>query len=195
MKTAFELYTSAQDVRVITIDKLGPVLTALGAHDLSPDDIQKLFKLSDLDGSKTISFREFLIAIAMGYYLRDDIDAEKEQSPNFMENRKGFRVIQDAFNKIDADHGGTVDPLELKQALFDVADGEESKEILENRFKELDFNGDRRIELPEFVYGFANWVGVTEDADDDVDDPETVNNTSSNVRTPVIPDDEKLASP
>jgi len=30
------------------------------------------------------------------------------------------------------------------------------------RFKELDFDGNKDIEYPEFVYGFSAWVGLAE---------------------------------
>lgn len=165
----------------ITAAQLGQVLKAMGAHDLTDQDIRELFTLSDLDGSKSISFREFLIAIAVGYYLRKGLDPSKEHAPHFVENYKGFKVIQDAFDKIDSDHGGTVDVLELKQALFDVAEGEEDNEILEARFKELDFDGSDSITFPEFLYGFANWVGVTDGEDDEYEDNLTENNTNSNL--------------
>ncbi len=177
VKAAWEQQTASVNTTV-SPSELGVLLQAMGAHDLTDNDIQELFKLSDLDGSKSISFREFLIAIAIGYYLRD-LDPSKERSPNFQENQRGFKVIRDAFQKIDADHGGTVDPLELKQALFDVAEGEEDNEILEARFKELDFDGSTDITFPEFLYGFANWVGVTE-GEDDGDDPLAEANSASN---------------
>ena len=34
------------------------------------------------------------------------------------------------------------------------------------RLKELDFNGDKTIEFPEFVWGITAWVGMDPDGDD-----------------------------
>ena len=65
----------------------------------------QLFRISDLDGSKSISFREFIIAVAIGYYLKPGVETQADD-PNFQENRRAFKVVQDAFNKIDADGGG-----------------------------------------------------------------------------------------
>jgi hypothetical protein len=90
-KTDEKLRTGASKNKKITVDKLGPVLTAIAHKDFSPAEVKELFSqrfvtmpphctvlrlsnvaliISDLDGSKTIEFREFLIAIAVGYFLK-----------------------------------------------------------------------------------------------------------------------------
>ena len=82
-----------------------------------------------------------------------------QRGPDFEETQKGFKVVEHFFKKIDRDNGGSVDPQELKAALFEAsADGGTSQEILEARFKELDFNGDGNIEFPEFLYCMTKWV-------------------------------------
>merc|ERR1719244_1716294 len=54
---------------------------------------------------------------------------------------------------------------ELKEAFLAM---KEDDLILE-RLKELDFNGDSAIEFPEFVWGLSAWVGMDEHHDDDID--------------------------
>ena len=137
--------------------QLRQVMEDLGARDLGDDEIAKLFDMADLDKSKSVEFREFLIAVSVGYYLKEDVVSDHLM---FEENKRGFQVVKNAFEKIDIDHGGSVDIAELKKALFDVASSEESTDILENRFKELDFDSDGDIYFPEFLYGFVEWVGM-----------------------------------
>ena len=61
------------------------------------------------------------------------------------------QVVKEAFEKIDSDHGGTVDVKELKKALFQTANSRQSREILEARFSELDFDSSGEVTLPEFM--------------------------------------------
>lgn len=192
VRHVYDSLVSSKGLENLPADKLGVALGALGATHLSQDEIRNLFQLSDLDHSAAISFREFLIAVALGYYLRKDLDETKEiaeKGSKFAETLRGFKIIQEAFKKIDKDGGGTLDPKELKDALFEVGSGSTtSKEILEARFRELDFDGSKEIEFREFVYGFAAWVGLSEDEDEeDEDDGLTESNTNSNVH----PVDEK----
>eukprot|EP01006_Ploeotia_vitrea_P051048 TRINITY_DN67520_c5_g3_i1.p1 TRINITY_DN67520_c5_g3~~TRINITY_DN67520_c5_g3_i1.p1 ORF type:complete len:255 (+),score=133.30 TRINITY_DN67520_c5_g3_i1:80-844(+) len=171
VKKVFESARVDMDVEFITADRLRPCLEALGASKMTEEEIHELFKTSDLDKSKEISWREFIIAVGVGFYLKTDKDSpEAKQAPQFVENQAGFRVIEEAFKKIDVDNSGEVDAAELKEALFDVAGGSNSSEILEARFAELDFNADGSIEFPEFMYGFANWVGIVDDDEDDDSD-------------------------
>lgn len=169
IKRAFYKFTLSSTDHHIPSERLGEVLKALGAHDLSEANIQQLLQDASLSKSNQISFREFLIAIAEGYYLREDLKAEEEskRNPNFMEVQRGFKVVEEAFRRIDADHGGTVNPAELKAALFNLHDNEATSDILEARFKELDFDGDKDIRFPEFLYGFATWVGYDDEEEEE----------------------------
>eukprot|EP00490_Sorites_sp_Unknown_P029782 CAMPEP_0114661296 /NCGR_PEP_ID=MMETSP0191-20121206/22165_1 /TAXON_ID=126664 /ORGANISM="Sorites sp." /LENGTH=77 /DNA_ID=CAMNT_0001893295 /DNA_START=651 /DNA_END=887 /DNA_ORIENTATION=+ len=40
-------------------------------------------------------------------------------------------------------------------------------DLIDQRLGELDFNGDKDVEFPEFVWGLSAWVGIFEDDDDD----------------------------
>ena len=69
MRASFEKYAHSGDL--INVQKLGEFLHSVGAKNLSDQEIQRLFNLANLDHSKSITFRELLIAIAIGYYLRE----------------------------------------------------------------------------------------------------------------------------
>lgn len=162
-------HTAGQGIKEeISCDRLADVLNHVvgdGDKKFTEDESKALFSIADLDASKSLAFREFLISIAMGYYLSPD-KSKEGQSETFRMIQKGFKVVEKAFHDIDADGGGSIDAEELKAALFATATVD-NQDVLEARFKELDFNGDGDIMLPEFVYGMVSWVGFGEDDDED----------------------------
>jgi Ca2+-binding EF-hand superfamily protein len=150
------------DMEAITLDKLHSILCMIGEKkQWTNEEVLDLFHLADLDKSKTISFREFLIAIAIGYFLK----VEDSTDPTFLEIQRGFKVVQDAFKEMDTDNSNSVDAAELKKALFDTVLDTNSpmaaknhQELLEKRFAELDFDHDGDIYFTEFLFGFVGWV-------------------------------------
>jgi calcium-binding protein CML len=163
------------------------MLDELGAKDVSDGELQALVAKADLDDSQNIGFREFLIAVALGYYLKEDVPDEK-QGENFAAVRKGFVVVRQAFDMIDIDHGGTVDPEELKVALFGMSTTVDAG-VLEDRFGELDFDHDGAIDFPEFLHGFVSWINMSDDEEDDGDfsTNDTDENTQVNSARAITP--------
>lgn len=80
-------------------------------------------------------------------------------------------MVKKAFNDMDADKGGSIDIPELKSALFATANSDNA-DVLEARFKELDFDGDGDIMLPEFLYGMVSWVGFADDIEEEQEEAE-----------------------
>ena len=148
--------------KIISRDKIREVLQAMCKEkEFTDEEAMELFNIADMDGSKGLTFREFLISMAMGYYLKVQSD-----DPGFRQIQKGFRVVEKAFKDMDADKGGSIDTAELKTAMFATANSRDL-EVLEARFKELDFDGDGDIMLPEFMYGMVSWVGFADDLDEE----------------------------
>jgi len=75
------------------------------------------------------------------------------------------QVIEDLFRAIDVDNSKFIDISELKKALFEVSSGFDA-EIVDSRMKELDFNNDKEIDFPEFIFGIVAWVGYDDDDDE-----------------------------
>lgn len=125
------------------------------------DELHEMFHIADLNGDKLISFREFLIDIAIGYYLKLTTDDEE-----ILKIQSGFKVVETAFKHIDSDGSGSIDVAEMKNALF-IGQSGSDQEILEERFKELDFNADGKVELPEFIFTMVSWVGFQDEEEDD----------------------------
>jgi len=161
------VFDEAQSEQVSTAE-VRPLLVKLGASVSILDDaeIERITQTANLDGDNGIDFREFLIAAAIGCFLHDKID-HTAQSEEFQKVRRGFMVAKEAFDFIDTDKSGEIDFDELKKAFSAMKSDDET---VKARFEELDFNKDKNIEFPEFVYGITVWVGMDEDGDDDFAD-------------------------
>lgn len=165
-KRVFEEHADSE-TKTIPKSAVGAVLLELGARPetLSKGSVENIIEKANLDGDDVIDFKEFLIAAAVGCFLRADPETE-DLSACFLSIRKGFEAAKEAFGKIDKDGSGEIEFQELKEAFLAM---KEDDLILE-RLKELDFNGDATIEFPEFVWGLSAWVGMDEHADSDFDE-------------------------
>lgn len=104
----------------LTPDQLGDCLKSLTGRIFTQKEVLSLFSSSDLDGSRSITFREFLIAVAMGYFLKDSgIVARRPQQPTSPINgeknkrrtvsskrRSTGRASQNTFNMIKTEVNG-----------------------------------------------------------------------------------------
>ena len=120
-------------------------------YDHNQANYHIVFQKFDEDGSGTIDAGEMARALAhMGLKLPK-------------------ATIALLMRKYDADGSGEIDFDELKEAFLTASQG---GELAEARMKELDFNGDNDISLPEFIYGISSWVGMDDDVEEHVDEEE-----------------------
>merc|ERR1712228_294162 len=166
----------------VPLSEIKPLLISLGANEsqLTEDEIARIVDIANLDGDDNIDFKEFLIAAAIGCFLKDVDNENKNMDDNFLKIRKGFLVAKEAFSYIDEDGSGEIDFDELKQAFSSM---KYNDDLIEQRFKELDFDGDKNIEFPEFVWGITAWVGMDDDDALDIDnfEDEDVNTEANRV--------------
>ena len=83
-------------------------------------------------------------------------------SPQHLEIQRGFRVVYQAFKDMDEDCSGMITHDELKHALFAATNLKNDAGVLEDRFRELDFDDSGEIGLNEFIYGVCSWVGIND---------------------------------
>jgi len=178
-KRVFEKYCD-EETATIPKNKVSEVLAELGARQetLGSGSMEMIIQKANLDGDEVIDFKEFLIAAAVGCFLRAN-PATEDLSPCFLSIRKGFEAAKEAFGKIDKDGSGEIEFQELKEAFLAMKEDD----LIMERLRELDFNGDKAIEFPEFVWGLSAWVGMDEELDedesiqnmDDIEDGENMN--------------------
>lgn len=142
------------------VDAAAPV--ALSSNSSPLQSYASASSSSSSRSSQTITFKEFLTAVAIGYFLSYDYPSDTA----FTEIQRGFKAVEKAFRDMDDDQSNSVDAQELKNALFSASSLGTSNEILELRFKELDFNADGDVSLPEFMYCLLSWVGFADEEED-----------------------------
>jgi len=169
-KRVFEQHADPQ-TNTIPKSEVITVLIELGAkpESFNQGSVEDIINKANLDGDDVIDFKEFLIAAAVGCFLRAD-PTTTALSPCFLSIRKGFEAAKEAFGKIDKDGSGEIEFQELKEAFLAMKEDD----LIMERLRELDFNGDKSIEFPEFVWGLSAWVGMDEDLDEEEDASERV---------------------
>merc|ERR1712154_250960 len=162
----------------VPLSEVKPLLISLGADEseLTADEISRITATANLDGDDNIDFKEFLIAAAIGCFLKEENEANGDEK--FAKIRKGFLVAKEAFSFIDEDGSGEIDFDELKMAFSSM---KYNDDLIEQRFKELDFDGDKAIEFPEFVWGITAWVGMDDDDNFDEYGDEDANTEANRV--------------
>jgi len=182
-RTAFDKY--ANNLNVISKVNVKSILLELGGKPeiLTDEEIERIVKVSNTNNrDDKMNFRTFLIAIAIGYFLKFD---PNEQSNEFVTIRKGFDVAKEAFGKINTDGSGKISFEELKTAFLSMREDD----LIQERLRELGFNGSKEIEFPDFVYGISAWVGMDDD-DDNASDQNFQNNGYSTSNVDTLNDDD-----
>ncbi len=98
-KRVFEQHAD-RDTNTIPKSQVITVLIELGAdpESFTKGSVEEIVQKANLDGDDVIDFKEFLIAAAVGCFLRAD-PSTTELSPCFLSIRKGFEAAKEAFGK------------------------------------------------------------------------------------------------
>ncbi|GLJ26211.1 hypothetical protein SUGI_0503050 [Cryptomeria japonica] len=147
----------------IDLDKLKRGFQELHVS-LTDQEIKELYQECDMDESRGIDFKEFIVLLALIYLLEDSF-AKSHLLP---ELEVSFKTIVDTFMFFDKDGDGYVRKNEIVQAINDIGPGQRTSgsDIALKRFEEMDWNKDGAVSLKEFLFAFINWVSV-EDGNDD----------------------------
>ncbi|KAK4878432.1 hypothetical protein RN001_010938 [Aquatica leii] len=154
-REAFRLFDKDGDGS-ITKEELGRVMRSFGQFARS-EELEQMLSEVDVDGDGNVSFEEFVeIAWSAGAGRDHVISTEEEE-----------KELRDAFRVFDKHNRGYITPSDLRAVLQCL--GEDlSEEEIEAMIKEVDVDGDGRIDFYEFV----NALGEpgTDDSYDDEDE-------------------------
>ncbi|XP_067015135.2 calmodulin isoform X4 [Anabrus simplex] len=150
-REAFRLFDKDNDGS-ITQDELGRVMRSLGQF-AREDELEQMLHEVDIDGDGNVSFEEFVQIVAnMGAATEKTADEEEKE-------------LRDAFRVFDKHNRGYISASDLRAVLQCL--GEDlSEEEIEDMIKEVDVDGDGRIDFYEFVHALG------EPGDDEEDDEE-----------------------
>ncbi|XP_045454338.1 calmodulin-like [Melitaea cinxia] len=153
-REAFRLFDKDGD-GTITKEELGRVMRSLGQF-ARVEELHDMLQEVDSDGDGNVSFEEFvnILSKSMSGAGGGTSSAEQEE-----------RELRDAFRVFDKHNRGYICASDLRAVLQCL--GEDlSEEEIEDMIKEVDSDGDGRIDFLEFVRA----LGEPEDACDDEDD-------------------------
>ena len=147
---------------------------------ISAEDIEKVFNEADIEQNQKLSLKEFIVCLLLGYLLGQiklnvAVEESKESvaaaastgSEDVFEGHA--KEIQFAFNNIigcyllfDVDASGDLSRDEVMKQLHDKSgafkDRGAQKMMSEERWKELDWDGDGHITFREFAWAMQNWI-------------------------------------
>lgn len=152
-REAFRLFDKDGDGS-ITQEELGRVMRSLGQF-AREEELQEMLKEVDIDGDGNFSFEEFVEIVSnMGATSVPTADEEEKE-------------LRDAFRVFDKHNRGFISASDLRAVLQCL--GEDlSEEEIEEMIREVDVDGDGRIDFLEFVRA----LGTPGDEDDEEFDEE-----------------------
>lgn len=156
-REAFRLFDKDGD-GCITKEELGTVMRSLGQF-ARMEELKEMLEEIDVDGDGNVSFDEFV------EILSKMVDEEKSGiNPSEQEERE----LRDAFRIFDKHNRGYITASDLRAVLQCLGENMGEDEI-EDMIKEVDVDGDGRIDFYEFVRA----LGEPEESQDCEDDDES----------------------
>ncbi|CAH0560406.1 unnamed protein product [Brassicogethes aeneus] len=157
-REAFRLFDKDGDGS-ITKEELGRVMRSLGQFART-EELQQMLQEVDVDGDGNVSFEEFVdIAWTAGAGSGPDHILSREEEE---------KELRDAFRVFDKHNRGYITASDLRAVLQCL--GEDlSEEEIEDMIKEVDVDGDGRIDFYEFVNALGE-PGTEDSLDEEEDD-------------------------
>ena len=180
IKTTFT--SNAQEDGSLNIDGLVRAMNVLHGS-MTIEDIKHLFEFVDLDESKSISLKEFLVAMTVGHCL--------DLVPAVVKNADGTQTTEIVTGHLNDEIAVMLDLIVSAWILFDpdgkgflvrssidnilgVHDGNHAKSkgngsgggggfLSQEKWNEMDWDSNGTIDFAEFVFSFASWVDLDED--------------------------------
>ncbi|XP_063628241.1 neo-calmodulin isoform X1 [Cydia splendana] len=156
-REAFRLFDKDGD-GTITKEELGRVMRSLGQF-ARVEELQDMLQEVDSDGDGNVSFEEFVSILSKSMSVGSGASSAEQEE----------RELRDAFRVFDKHNRGYICASDLRAVLQCL--GEDlSEEEIEDMIKEVDSDGDGRIDFLEFVRA----LGEPEDACDEEDEDDVI---------------------
>jgi calcium-binding protein CML len=178
VKTVFKRF-DADGSNSIDHSELMEALKVLG-NDVSADDVEKVFHEADIYANNKLSEKEFIVCLVLGYVLgqlklstaeddaagttesgssnEDGFDGQSEKLKWAFNNMIGTYLLFDVDASGDLSREEVMGQLHARKGVF--ADSAARTMMSEERWNELDWDGDGQISFREFIWAFQSWISV-----------------------------------
>ncbi|KAK2583157.1 hypothetical protein KPH14_009180 [Odynerus spinipes] len=153
-REAFNLFDKDGDGN-ITKEELGRVMRSLGQFARA-EELNTMLQEIDIDGDGTVSFEEFVEIVS---------NIGDEDSGTLADQDQEEQELRDAFRVFDKRNRGYITASDLRVVLQCLGEDLGEEEI-EDMIKEVDVDGDGRIDFYEFVNALGE-SGIDEDEEDE----------------------------
>uniref|UniRef100_A0A8D8WFF9 Calmodulin n=1 Tax=Cacopsylla melanoneura TaxID=428564 RepID=A0A8D8WFF9_9HEMI len=163
-KEAFRLFDKDGDGS-ITKEELGRVMRSLGQF-AREEELQRMLEEVDINGDGYFSFEEFVEIVYNMGATTEEKTADQEE-----------KELRDAFRVFDKHNRGYISASDLRAVLQCL--GEDlSEEEIEDMIKEVDVDGDGRIDFNEFVHALGE-PSDGFDEEEEEEDPSGLNQVAT----------------
>lgn len=141
--------------------------------NLSEEEVKAYYAESDMDSSRGIELKEFIVVLALVYLVGTGAGT-CEASGSRMglpELEAAFETIADCFVLLDRDGDGYVSKKEMIYAINEGSPGSSKTgdKLGVKRFEEMDWDRDGNISFKEFLFAFTSWVGLEQEEEEEAE--------------------------
>jgi calcium-binding protein CML len=137
--------------------------------NLTHEEVKKVYQESDFDGNQGIDFKEFIVVLALVYFLGRPGEGSSRARPSRLglpRLEASFETIVEAFVMLDSNGDGYLSKQEVIESINETSPGKNTDRTSIRRFEEMDWDHNGLVTFKEFLFSFIDWVGVEEDEDD-----------------------------
>ncbi|XP_011498133.1 PREDICTED: neo-calmodulin [Ceratosolen solmsi marchali] len=173
-REAFRLFDNDGDGS-ITKDELGRVMRSLGQFARA-EELRTMLDEIDIDGDGNVSFEEFVEIVSnIGGTAASSSHSDQDQEE---------QELRDAFRVFDKHNRGYITASDL-QAVLQCLGKNLSEEEIQDMIKEVDVDGDGRIDFYEFVHALGE-PGIDDDEEEEDDEYEYEDGAAGGLQSPKL---------
>ncbi|EFJ12275.1 hypothetical protein SELMODRAFT_425580 [Selaginella moellendorffii] len=135
--------------------------------EFTEEEVQIFYEEGDVDHNRRISFKEFIVVLALAYLLGEPLNSDGKSRIGLPDLEWSFETIEDAFVFFDKNGDGYVTKEEMIESIHESSHATNTQQdsIGVERFEEMDWDRDGRVTFKEFLLAFTGWVGIEDDED------------------------------
>ncbi len=131
---------------------------------MTEDEVKDLFDFVDVDDSHSISLKEFLACLTIGIVLNKFGTEKITDDGHSDEIKEMLNLIVSAYLLFDVKGEGLIRKTQVEKILEEAGKKKTNNSMLsQQRWQQMDWDGNGTIDFAEFIHAFSTWVDVEEE--------------------------------